>query len=54
MYHPALHLELARELARERPQQVRSASASARSRPRILRFLAARTQQPRSSHARWA
>lgn len=39
MCHPAIHVELARELTRERPQQVRSAPRSGRSRPRILLVL---------------
>jgi hypothetical protein len=54
MYHPALHLELARELARERPQHVRSAPPSTPRRRLILRVHAARSQQPAPSRARWA
>ena len=54
MYHPALHLELARELARERPQQVRSASASSPTRRPFLRLLAARKREAAPSKARWA
>ena len=55
MYHTALHLELARELAHDRVRQVPSAAASVRSRRRPLqRLRAARTQQPGPSRPRWA
>jgi hypothetical protein len=53
MYHPALHLELAHELSRERAQHAPAASTT-RSRPRILRRLAARTRLPRPTRPRWA
>jgi hypothetical protein len=56
MYHPTLHLELARELARDRVRQVPPPAmlTSARSRRPIRRLLAPRTRHPRLSRARWA
>ena len=56
MYHPTLHLELARELARDRVRQVapQSTSTSARGTRPIRRLLAPRTRHPRRSLARWA
>jgi hypothetical protein len=56
MYHQTLHLELARELARDRVRHVAppSTSMSARSRRPIRRLLAPRTRHPRLSRARWA
>jgi hypothetical protein len=56
MYHPTLHLELARELARDRVRQVAPppTSTSARSTRPIRRLLAPRTRHSRRSRARWA
>lgn len=52
MYHPVLYLELARELSRERAQQVPSAARSTPRRRPILRLTARTKQRPRSQ-AHW-